>query len=97
MGTETRTRYSAVLAYGLAIPAVAIRTPCEQLRAIGIVLHRIAADLGLVVAVIFDRVISSGDNGLVYLSPTMQTDFRRRTMDVASVCCVCVPQWRGQR
>jgi len=95
MGTETRTRYSAVLAYGLAIPAVAIRIPCEQLRAIVVGLHRIAADLGLV-AVILDRIISSGDNGLVHLSPTMQTDFRRRTMDVASVCCVCVPQWRGQ-
>ena len=38
----------------------------------------------------YDRVISSGDSGLVHLSPTTQIDFRCRTMDVASVCVVYV-------
>jgi len=52
-------------------------------------LHRIAVDLGLI-SIMFDRVVSSGDNSLVYSSPTVQTDFRRETMGVSSASVVYV-------
>ena len=63
MGSETRTRYSAVFVYGLAnhFPIIAKRAPCARLKHIVLGLHRIAVDLGLI-SVMFDRVVSSGDN-----------------------------------
>jgi len=91
MGPETRTRYSVVFVYGLAnhFPIIAKRAPCARLKTIMLGLHRITVDPGLI-SVMFDRVVSSGDNSLVYSSPTVQTDFRRETMGVSSACVVYV-------